>query len=74
MLIIDLLNIMPGGLQIMQIVEHLRAADFVRDPKPSKEVVTDDIEVLEKLGRVKRSGGKKWVLAGADKKEAKSTD
>ena len=70
--ICHVLGQMPGGLQAMQIVEHLAALEWVPGPK-GKDIVKMDLEALKDEERVARTAGhsKKWVLQTVEKKSSK---
>jgi hypothetical protein len=68
-LICHMLQAWPGGLQIVQLVHHLRSSGLCRAPV-SKDLVKVDMETLEKEGQARRIGNsRKWVVGR--KKEGK---
>ena len=58
-----LLDAMPGGLQVVQIVEQLKNLPYCRAPV-SKDLVKADLSAMQEVGKVKRVGNtRKWVLS-----------
>lgn len=57
-----LLRAMPGGLQVMQLVDQLNGCDYCRAPV-NKDLLKGDMEAMQEAGIIKRIGGsKKYVL------------
>jgi hypothetical protein len=60
--ILHILEHFQGGLQIVQLVEQLRACSWMKAPA-SKDLLKADMEILQKEHKVRRIGNsKKWVL------------
>jgi len=68
--ILHILQFFPTGLQTSQIIEELKkSSSWVRAPI-NKELVQDDMEILDEEKQVRRRGNsKKWELSPTDKKE-----
>src|ERR1700722_3630712 len=62
--LLHILGMFDSGLQIMQILEHLRRCTWVAAPI-NKDLVKEDIAALFKQNKIRRRGGntKKWELA-----------
>lgn len=57
-----LLSQVSGGLQVLQILEFLKRADWLGTPL-SKDLIKVDMEELQRDGLVRRTGNsRKWVL------------
>ncbi|MGC2193227.1 MAG: hypothetical protein WA628_01040 [Terriglobales bacterium] len=65
--ILQILRKWPGGLQMVQLTEHLRQLEWLRAPV-NKDLVKADLDRLQGEGKVRRALGhsKKWVLATQD--------
>lgn len=61
--ILYLLGRFTTGLQILQIVEHLRGCEWLHAPL-NKDLVKEDVKALLEKGKIRRRGNtKKWELA-----------
>ena len=61
--VLQILGKWPGGLQMVQLTEHLRQLEWLRAPV-NKDLVKADLDRLQGENRVRRALGhsKKWVL------------
>jgi hypothetical protein len=61
--ITHLLGAIRGGLQAVQILEHLKTCSWLQAPL-AKELIQDDIELLAQQGKIrKRGNSRKWELS-----------
>lgn len=64
--IVHLLGMIPGGLQMSQVLEQLKTCAWMKAPL-AKELVQDDIELLAQQGKLRRRGNsRKWELSQGD--------
>lgn len=67
--ILHVLKHFDSGLQIVQIVEQLRACSWVHAPV-NKDLLKADMQILSKEKKIRRVGNtKKWTLAHSEKSE-----
>ena len=66
LLIVHLLEVFPGGLQVLQVVEQLKKMEQCKSPV-TKDLVKADMTAMQDDKRVKRAGNsKKWVLTNQE--------
>jgi hypothetical protein len=64
--ILHILKFFKSGLQIVQLVEELRKCPWMKAPA-TKDLLRGDVDYLEGIGKIKRSGNsKKWILTDSD--------
>jgi hypothetical protein len=66
--ILHILGHFQTGLQTVQIVDELRKCEWVRAPI-NKDLVKEDMEILAKLGKVRRGSSKKWSVIPVSERE-----
>jgi hypothetical protein len=60
--VVHLLHAYRSGLQTLQIMEQLRSCPWMHAPV-SKELIQDDVKILEQEGRIRRRGhSRKWEI------------